>query len=706
MLTRSKCFRRSRRAVISLNLALSVPAWAAVIVVVGMAAQLRDDPDVKSGAGDRADVLLSPTTLDADEPTIITENVYPIPLNAPRQASRVVAGGGSSGSAAGGLPTTQVYDNTLSFVAVGPPSNLVTGELADDIATTADFGCNLDSYVVSVTGDLNGDSVIVGDLNVETWLYESCPRGATNTPSTPRRIADTQCQFSIPQASAGGIHELTCQIDEFVNIPLRNNFFVGVRFTIPGRGDAGVLLGAPALLGFSQDRFDHPSAACGAGLGGFPAGPQASFYGKVFVREPCGDTFVGYKNTRQNERGFSPGAGIRFADDIRLNVLNGFCNMVGLEVSVKGTGACLFDVRTCLNTDAENGCVIPGTRGGIAPTVNGVPAIGRLAFNPPIAIPQSLWASFRTTSAMVGPIVTGIPAGTGKTEDFYMVFTGGEWVQRDFPNAHTHAAFSVTITCDGLPPQGACCDMILTEERECFGGPRDGLSCNVDGDCTQGEGVCLGDSICREGAEVNCPFPQLWEEDGRCGPVCVGGVNDTQHCQTDADCPDGDCQGSFCAGGTNNGLACTRAADCPGASCVGGSTPGQPCTTNAQCLGGGTCRRAECPGPFLDSCGDSACCTYDDFCLDITERACNAYGDPDRTNLFQRGEFCNRLGQRCRFGGCFEGVGDCCENDFESHCIGGINDGDLCDYYFPPRIARVAIASEVRHRGQFVHRVA
>ncbi len=689
--------------------ALSAGCLGTVTAVAVMAAQLREDPGLKSDTGDATAVLLAQESLDLVESSIITENVYPIPVNAPLQASRVMAGGGPIGSAAGGVPTKLIYENTLSFVAVGPPSNLVNAELADDIATAGDFGCNLDNYVVRVTGDLNGDGNVIGNLNVETWLYESCPRGATNTPPTPRRIAGTQCQFSIPQASAGGVHDLTCQIGQFVDIPLRTNFFIGVRFTIPNRGDAGVVLGAPALLGFSQDTFDHPFEACGAGLGGFPAGPQASFYGKFFVREPCGDTFVGYKNTQQNERGFSPGAQVRFADDIRLNVP--ICNMVALEVSVKGRGSCLFDLRTCLdNINPETGCVIPGTRSGVAPTDPDVPTIGRISFDPPIPLSQqnALWASFRTTSANVGPIITGIPAGTGFSEDFYMAFRNGTWEAQESTNPRTWDAFSVTIVCDGIPPQGACCDMILTEDRVCFDGPRDGLSCNVDGDCTQGEGVCIGDSVCREGAEMNCPFPELWEVDGRCGPVCVGGTNNDQGCETDADCPgvcvggsqngqqciaggckggtcSADCEGSFCVGGSNNGLACSTSTDCPGASCFGGTANGQLCTTNAQCPNG-FCRAAECPGPFRFSCGDSACCTFDDLCFDLTGKECFAYtspdSPPDAPRMYQRGSYCGEAGQRCPFGACLGREGECTLGR-DNFCVGGINDGDLCNYFFP-----------------------
>ncbi len=548
-----------------------------------------------------------------DQPTVASEAaavgpIYPMPLDQPvrvmvgiaADASGVSRGDGSGqitgddDSAAGATDTRLVYENTLSTFLLGLPPNLPTSELADDIATVAAFGCNLDSYVVRVTGDLNGDGVASGNLTVFTALYPACPRGGGVVP-----IRGTSCVFGITVAESGGLIDLTCRIPDLANVPTPNNLYLGVSF---GRADAGVVIGAPALQGFSANQFDHPFAACSAGLGGFPAAPHSSFYAQVYVREPCGNSFIAYKNTRQNERGFSPGAGIRFADDLQLAVEH--CDMVAYEVSMKGstTGAVVFDLRTCLSGDAENGCIIPGTRTIIGVTQLNSPQVARVAFDPPILIPDDLYISFRTTSGSIGPIATGIQAGVGHTEDAIYEYRYGEWSQRDLSTTQYHtSAFDVTITCAGSPPPGACCDMFLTEEKRCYGGPRDGLSCVFDGDCTQGFGRCLGKSVCRELPQMNCPFPTLWTE----GALC------------DAD-------------------------------------------------------------PFAHPCGQSACCTPDDTCTNLTGTECAARSPPGDAFWWVLGSFCKDEDHVCPYYACLQRNGECNAAHAEPGCEDPFCCWDVC----------------------------
>ncbi|HVM96041.1 MAG TPA: hypothetical protein VMT89_06615, partial [Candidatus Acidoferrales bacterium] len=112
-------------------------------------------------------------------------------------------------------------------------------------------------------------------------------------------------------------------------------------------------------------------------------------------------------------------------------------------------------------------------------------------------------------------------------------------------------------------------------EGACNGGPRDGLACGADSDCS-GVG-CVGR--------------------GRGGGVCVAGTNAMHLCHTDAECP-----GSICISPDDS----TCSADDPpipdgsGSSacletkevCFGGSNAGTACSSNSNCRGGGTCGTA------------------------------------------------------------------------------------------------------------------
>jgi hypothetical protein len=133
--------------------------------------------------------------------------VYPMPRSAVIRAFVATAGQrGTAGlsdstlAVAASEGTRLVYENTLSRAFIGPPSNLPLAQLADDIATTAAFGCHLDRYVVRVTGDLNGDNTVVGDLRVTTALYDACPRSNVQPNPQVPPVAGTQCVFDIPAA--------------------------------------------------------------------------------------------------------------------------------------------------------------------------------------------------------------------------------------------------------------------------------------------------------------------------------------------------------------------------------------------------------------------------------------------------------------------------------------------------------------------------
>ncbi|MGB2986925.1 MAG: hypothetical protein WBE26_13720, partial [Phycisphaerae bacterium] len=468
------------------------------------------------------------------------------------------------GEATEGTSITLVYSNTLGQSVFGPPASLPTARIADDIATTAVADCNLDHYVVRVSGDRDGDGSGVGPFSVNAALYQTCPGAGDATP-----IPDTECHADLPD---NGVHSVTCQIPAYVHVPIPASLYLGVSFS---RLNCGVVVGAPALVGFSDDTFDLPGFPCSGSLGGFPDYPHASFYAEIYVRDECPSAFPGYRASNGAGPDFTLGAEIRFADDIHLGVPE--CNMVAYEVGVNGWHF-QFDLRTFLSdTDPENGGVIPGTEGAVLfelPVRN-----LRIDVDPPIPLPQDFWITFKTSDPVR---VAGRPASLGFSENFYAWFNGSEWVTGPFPG-QTYAAFDVTIWCEGVPAIGACCDMILTDED--------------------------GEAVCRELPEMNCGFPQLWREGKSCESVCEGGEND--------------------------GQPCTRQADCPGYNCAGGPNDGNPCEPgDPNDCPQSYCKRAECPGPFPHPCGQSACCAYGEDgvfrCSDLTENECYEHPPVDR----------------------------------------------------------------------------
>ncbi|MGB2986076.1 MAG: hypothetical protein WBE26_09350 [Phycisphaerae bacterium] len=541
-----------------------------------------------------------------------------------------------------------VYSNTLGQQVVGLSWSTYYNMMADDIATTAVDGCALDRYTTIVTGDRRGDGSGEGPYSVDIGLYETCP-GAADYPNVPIPIPNTDCHFEFDD---NAVYAVTCSVPSHIDVPLPSNFYLGVQFS---RGECGVVIGAPATLGFSADLYDYPGLPCYAWAGGYPDHPHASFHAEIYVRDECENAFVGYKNSNQAGTAYAPGYGVPFADDIHLGVSE--CNLIAYEVAVKGFGLFEFDLRTSLsNDDPENGGVIAGTR-GTALSLDDHVKIERVEIDPPVSLPLELWITFKSTSSVAGPIITNREASLGSTEDLYRLFDGSRWVTEDFGD-YIYAAFDVTIWCDGEPPVGACCDTVLTENRVCIGGSNDGHSCVSDFHCPDGE--CVGDAVCRQLAKMNCgsPEPQFWREGKSCESVCEGGYHD--------------------------GESCTRQADCPGYSCPGGPDEGLPCDPDdPDDCPQSFCKRAKCPGPFPHPCGQSACCTHDDWCFNYTENECYAREPVDKPRLFARGEYCYEGGFSCPWGACLAKEGECslphpepgCEDPW---CCVAVCD---CDYH-------------------------
>ncbi len=614
------------------TLAIGVTLFAAWILIGSLAwtgAALLGESDARVGSVEATSV----GSRDAAE--LADPSAHSLhPLSPEAEFRRVVVGGdGTTAARVGDDASTLVYRNNLGrFLFAPPPAG---AQVADDVTTTASIGCNLDRYVFRVSGDVRGDGSGQGPFSVDFALYEACPGAQSN----PLPIPGTDGHADFPD---NGFYEVEFEVPPEYEAPLPSSFYLGVLFSRP---DAAVVVGAPPTLGFSVDGFGVPGLPCVTHFGQFPDAPHASMYAEVYVRGECPAAFVGYKNTDHAAASFTPGAHVYFADDITLGIEE--CNLIAYDIAYKGTGIVSAALRTHLDrSDPAGGGVIPGTHGGflgfqLGQNVN----VGHLDVDPPIRLPTSFWVVFRTTTFRNGPVLTCKETDLGGTSDFFMVYDENTAVWEPWEGApQCWGGFDVTLYCEGAPPVGACCDMVLTDDE--------------------------GEAVCRELPEMNCPFPAMWREGAACESVCIGGEKDGEACTRQADCPGGGCPGPFdgqcglsacctvdgqCADLTPNecgsvpptdavrqyeeGRFCgLRRQRCPVGTCLdvrlgwcgephealcrGGTQDGQPCDPFAPCaaspccLDGGVCEGA--PGCFgVDCC--TAVCTLPDhaFCCEI-----------------------------------------------------------------------------------------
>ncbi|MGB2986198.1 MAG: hypothetical protein WBE26_09975, partial [Phycisphaerae bacterium] len=718
-----------------------------VMVTAVATAAGQTDANVADRSGSEMTPVLDPTGKVWMDPPVW------LPRDVEIKRCAAVAGGGEVGTAAAARTNkVKVYENILGRQVVGVSLGTYLTMMADDIAIAWVGGHPLDYYTIMVSGDRHGNGSGVGPYSIDVGLYTFCP-GAT-LPGDPKPlIANTDCHFEFDD---NAVYAVTCSIPSHIDVPLPSNFYLGVKFS---RGECGVVIGAPPTLGFSADLYDYPGLPCYGWAGGYPKAAHASFYSEIAVRDECPPdedchAFVGYKNNNQAGTAYAPGYGVPFADYIRLGVPE--CNVIAYEVAIKGFGLFNFDLRTHLsNSDPTDGGVIAGTRGTFL-SLDKRPKMARVQMVSPISLPPDLWIAFVSSSSIAGPVVTNREASLGTSEDFIAVHDGTRWVPENLGDL-IYAAFDVTIVCEGSPPMGACCDMVLTENRVCVGGENDGNPCVTNTHCPNGQ--CVGESVCREVPEMNCGFPKLWRIGETCGAACYRGKNDgldctddtdckfcqygeppdytygdpcegnedcllcdsgpyageghhcaedidcgrcvdypDESCLTAADCTDGDCDagtcwlvgvcagdcvGSFCEGGTNDGKACSRQVDCPGYSCAGGPDVGDPCDPDdPDDCPQSFCKRAECDDVFPHPCGQSACCAYDEDgefrCSNRTENECYEHPPVDRPRLFGRGEYCNEDGFSCPWGACLAREGECTLAR-DRICNGGPHDGDVCE---------------------------
>ncbi len=589
--------------------------------------------------GEATTVDSGPESLGGPIPPAAPSKLFPIPPGTVFQRYTVFA---DDADVAAAVSEQLVYSNTLgTFMAALGGGNLVS----DDVTITVPNGCKLTRYEFPVVGKVDPTG-IGGDYFVDFALYRICP-GSLQVGSRPSQIIPgTQGRktFTGAAANAPGLISFVAG----PNVALQTNMWLGVNFS---RGNAGVIVGTPALQGFSCDQFDFPGSPCDSRLGGFPDQPQASFNLEIYADSACSASFTGYKNDKPSGSTFNPGQDVVFADDIQL--VNGSCNVIAYEIAVKGVGFYTFDLRpTC------EGPAIPGTEQTFQVGFGTDVKIARLIIDPPVPLPQNLWFGAKISVATGQVVIAGQQACIGQTADLieFVGDHGCEIVPATIIGAGIHGAFSLTITCAGPAPVGACCDMFMTDPN--------------------------GAAVCREVPETNCPFPPrfsvlqpAWVPGATCGagpfPYPCGqatccfvdqwGHECANLTQTQCDqagdltrprqwqrgwycneggqrCPTID----YCLGGTGE---CTLPrCNFNGRACTGGANDGQACTSNTQCPGGSCtwCSATHChvSATCCDSCppvgcGDAECCTnvcnrdaycceveWDDACANLARCAC------------------------------------------------------------------------------------
>lgn len=589
---------------------------------------------------------------------------HPVPPGTPVQ--RAYPDGVSADAIAGAEDRKLVYSNTLGDVAV----DLANGAfISDDITMNIVAGCALKEFRFRVIGKADPLGFQGGNYRIDWQLYSQCP-GANNF-TTP--IANTGGFRLFNEANDGPgfdtkVIEVVVPVPD--GVPLPPTVWLGLK---TNRLNVGVIIGAPALLGFSSDRLDFPGFACNANAGGFPPQPHASYWAQIYGDATCIDSRLAYHNTQPGRGGFSEGTGKCVADDLQL--LERDCQMVALEVNVKGAGLYKFDVRR--NSGGLPGAVIPGTARtrSVPMTATGTQLV-RFNYDPPISLGpidnsgQRVWVTFEGNNVGAGWVLTRKDADVGATNRTYARSISGancanvaDWEVTNPTDQSAHGGFDATIYCAGLAPSGQCCDMYLTddgaclptESRVCFGGISNGQPCTVSSQC--GTGICTGSR-------------------------CVGGQFDTTPCIADIDCK-GDPQCRFvprinCAFPPRNqnlkpgwieGAPCRR--------CLLGQNDGEVCETNADCPNG-ECRLNTLPGQR--ACGQAACCPPDESsCVNITQKECerlNPAYEP-QTRVWQLGRYCSQDGQVCARAACLGKPGNC-TIPRPRICEGGTKNGQIC----------------------------
>ncbi len=467
--------------------AVSPGTYNEVINLVGKATTVRstDGPEVTiiNGTGQILPYRIAPLPLDTNVRRYIYQNLGGRHLW-DRLSSRSNDRLESLSHGVGGATTLDdqlVYSNTLGQSVL---AGFGTGfRVADDLYITGTDGCLLGRFEFLVSGTIAGRGE--GSFAVEFALYDGCP-GAGG-----RFLTGTQGRAELPDE---GLFLIDFRVPNTETIPIPIPVWLSVSFD---RADSGVVVGAPALIGYSDDVYEDSFFGCGVSLGGYPRTFHSSFHAQLYVRGDdkealCPPSFLGYRAATPRITTLIPGADVRIAEDLELEA--GMCELLSYEVALRGTANVRLDLRLAGQDDGKGislpGDVIPGTEASGAISGNRVQLIGR-SFDPPIPIPPRFWVTLEADGSTARAIVVGSPVNIGRTQSTYAIAGQTGWELQELGNEAGPRALQVSVRCAGIAPPGACCDMMFT-----------------DGD---------GNAVCRELPKANCPYPR-WLADAACEP--------------------------------------------------------------------------------------------------------------------------------------------------------------------------------------------
>lgn len=463
-----------------------------VFVVVSVSAAWGEHPEggaVQRSTTEESSSVTSDVKLD--ETTNGAVPIFRLPESCLFQ--RIVVGHlDSAGTVASSAPVDdekRVYRSTRGKFAASIPS---PGFVADDFTLLTTPGCQLRRNSFQLTGRADPEAVARGAYQVEFALYDDCPSAGG------RIIPHTIDVVRIPANQDSIVQEVEFLANRELEIALPPTVWLWLK---ADRLNVGVIIGAPAEVGYTGDRLDYPGFSCNAHFGGFPGSPHASFTAELWVDNACPAAFPGYRNLAPGRGAFTEGTSRCFADDLLLH--SHPCEMVGYEVHVRGVGTYRFALRE--DADGLPGAVIPRSSVSrvVSPPVTGAQLL-RFAFDPPIALPDKVWMTFQGNNPGAGWILTRKDADLGRTARSYAYSVSGrsctdvnDWATKNPSDSTAHGGFDVTLTCAGPPPVGACCDMYQPNEN--------------------------GDVMCSETPRMNCPFPGNAERD--LGPQWVPGAS-------------------------------------------------------------------------------------------------------------------------------------------------------------------------------------
>jgi len=257
----------------------------------------------------------SSETIIPEKPSIIAndvaEQIQYFPIEPSRRSTKIMVHGNNKTATQTMAIEKLIYSNTLGQIIAQVPANAL---LADDISTIAPNGCTLSRYTFQVTGQGNPEDV-GGSYQVEFSLYDHCPNAGgkiigicQDGPAADQScIINKECgglclggiDKGQPCLTTADCTDSSCRLNEdificepnieTVTIPaeladdiitieyippasqtihLFTNLWLGIKFN---RNNCGIIMGAPPLIGYSDDTIDFPGFPCSTDIGGSPA---------------------------------------------------------------------------------------------------------------------------------------------------------------------------------------------------------------------------------------------------------------------------------------------------------------------------------------------------------------------------------------------------------------------------------------------------